>query len=549
MATNAATPARVISTADTKPEARPDYRRPEYRAQAAPRALCRALAAGTTGVVALGEVGLPRWPAEDPGNYRIRAASAQVARYYQRTVDASVSMVVSDPPELSDSTDPRIVADWEDIDGRGTHGEVFARQICADMIHGGFAVILVDAPPIPDGITLTLADEQALGLRPFWVQIPAERILSWIVDTPDWAALLDAFARGELTPEQVRRIAGQQVITQVVIHEPAEVPVAEFGIVLRDRYRVLTLTHEGVRFALWEKRTSDGRTGETFVEIASGPMLGARGVPLRAIPLAIGYAGRTTAPFIAEPPLLGLAELNLDHYRLSADRRYLMRLCHAPTLFLAGFDQIGQDGDGVETQIKIGPNAVLRSTDASAKASYVAADPRALDSSAQERDDLVRSMASLGMSVLGKDRTANAETATGRRLDDAAENTTHAVVARALQDLLEQALCYHAMYRGVTTDPEVSLNTTYADPVVSPQIAALLWQAVVADKMPIETFIAFLRTGQIPDEYEASEYLLVANAHADASAQQAADDAAERASGLSPSARMAGALPSAPGVA
>ena len=89
-------------------------------------------------------------------------------------------------------------------------------------------------------------------------------------------------------------------------------------------------------------------------------------------------------------------------------------------------------------------------------------------------------------------------------MDDAAENASHAVVARALQDLLEQAARFTAMYRGLDSEPEVHVNTTYADAAVDPQIAALLWQAVVADRLPMETWIAFVRTGQLPDDFDAA---------------------------------------------
>ena len=143
------------------------------------------------------------------------------------------------------------------------------------------------------------------------------------------------------------------------------------------------------------------------------------------------------------------------------------------------------------------------------------------------------------MSFLGKDRRANAETATGRKLDDAAENATHAVVARALQDVLEQAGRFHALYRGIDVTPDVSVNTTYADPTIDPQIAAILWQAVVADRMPMETFIAFVRTGQLPDDFDAAEYALLAAANADVSGIVADETATERATGATPSAKPA----------
>jgi hypothetical protein len=345
---------------------------------------------------------------------------------------------------------------------------------------------------------LTLADEQALGLRPFWVPIPASRIVSWVVDVPQWGALLAAWQDGALTAEQVKSYAKQTITRQVVIHEPTDVSAGTFGVTCKDRYRVLTLTDAGVTFAVWEKRKAEGTQGEHFVLVASGTMQQAGRRPFREIPLAIVYGGRSPAPFVAEPPFLSLAELNLDHYQVSADRRYLMRLCHAPTLFLAGIEE-DKDEAGNRIPIEVGPNAVLTAMDANAKASYVAADPRALDSSKQEKEEIVRQMAVLGMSFIGKDKRGMAETATGRALDDAAENASHATVARGLQDGLEQALRYHAAYRGLKA-PSITVNTHYASPDVNPQIAAVLWTAVAAGQLDMDSFLAYIKTGDLPDD-------------------------------------------------
>src|SRR6185437_14287255 len=131
-----------------------------------------------------------KWPAEKEDKYAIRAGIAHVTGYYQRTVQASVGMICKEPPELAEDADALIKSDCEDIDGKGTHIEVMARTLATEAINGGFVGILVDAPQIPYDMGLTLADEQALVLRPFWVSIPADRIISWIVDVPDWRKLL-----------------------------------------------------------------------------------------------------------------------------------------------------------------------------------------------------------------------------------------------------------------------------------------------------------------------------------------------------------------------
>src|SRR6185437_937994 len=206
----------AVIRGDAPAQSKPDYQRPEYVDASWARNLCRALAEGTSSVRALGKEALPKWPAEKDEHYRIRASIAQVARYYQRTVEASVGMICATPPALADDADQSMQDDWEDIDGIGTHGEVFAKHLTAEAIHGGFAAILVDSPPWPDGMTLRADQEIALGLRPHWVLITADQIISWIVDVPSWPELLEAWQSGDLTADQVKAMAKQVIVRQVV---------------------------------------------------------------------------------------------------------------------------------------------------------------------------------------------------------------------------------------------------------------------------------------------------------------------------------------------
>lgn len=474
--------------------ARPDYHRPEQKAGQADRDLCTALALGTKGVRALGELGLPKWPAEKDKNYKIRSTISQVARYYERTVKAAVGMICADPPTLEEGAAELMVRDAEDIDGRGTHLEVFAREIAEDAINGGFMGIFVEAPTIPAGLELDHSEEQDLGLRPYWVPVTADQIISWIVEVPNWELLLKDFSAGILSAQQVASYAKQVIVRQVVIHEPTDVASGAFGVSCAQRYRVLRLSDSGVTFSVWEKRVGDGNNGEHFALVSSGEHVGAHRKPFREIPLAIVYAGKKKAPFVASPPFLPLAELNLSHYQVSADRLYLMKLCHAPTFTTMGYeDEV--DETGKPKRIEVGPNAWLK-LPLAGDAKYTSADPAALTSSKEEKDDLVRQMATLGMSFLGKERSVP-ETATARALDDAAENATHATVARGLQDGLEQAARFHATYRG-TEPPSIKVNTTYAKADVDPQIAGILWQSVVAGDLDMESFIEFIKTGSLP---------------------------------------------------
>jgi hypothetical protein len=493
----AAAGSRIASSAPAHD--RPDYKRPEYTDAESSRALCRDLNCGTRALHERADVYLPRWSEEDANDYKIRSSLTEVFRAFARTVQAAVGMILATPPRIGDGTAKELAADWEDIDGRGTHGEVFAKRVLEDAMVDGFSAILVDYPPVPADEAFTLADEQALGLRPFWVHVTREQIISWTVEVPDWSLIIALHRERMARPELLRAFARQAILRQVVLWEPTDVRAGAYGTKKADRYRVLTLGTGGVQFIVWEKRKTDH--GEAFVMIDQGTMTGAGRKPLPAIPLALCYAGNEEAPFVCDPPLLALAELNIGHYRVSADRRYLMRLCHAPTLAIIGAEMPGAEDDESEApprQYKVGPNHVLM-LPKGGDAKWVAAPGDALQSSKEEKDDLVKQMAALGMSFLAKDQRGKSETALGRKLDDAAENATHATAARGLQDALEQAFQFHAAFRGVEP-AEVVVNTSYASPQVDPQIATVLWNAVAADRLDMESFIQYVQTGDLPDD-------------------------------------------------
>lgn len=504
---------------------RPDYERGEYKTQEESRQLCNALAAGTEKIQEGGEKYNPKWPAEKYAHYEIRRKIAQVARYYRRTVQAAVGLIFYTPPMLEDEANEVLVEDAKDIDGRGMSFEVFAKQLATSAMHGGFVGILVDMPTVPEGLELSLADEQALGLRPHWIKYDASDILSWIVELPDFEKMLTAYKAGELSAEEAKSYAKSAILRQVVLHEEGESPIDAYGATCVHRYRVLRLEDDGVHYTVWERRSTAisadpnyrpvpsqaGKTieavvgGEYFVQLSTGVMYQSGHVPFREIPLAVAYAGDKDADFVAEPPLLGLAQLNLDHYIITSDRRYLLRLCHAPTLTLIGYEgDVGGEKDDAGTgqkvtgPMKVGPNTVI-TLPIGGDAKYVSAPAGALQESQTERDELVRQMAMLGLSFLAKDRKMAQETATGRAIDDAAESATNADAARGLKDGFEQAWQYHAMYRGVEA-PEVKMQTSFVSTHVDPAIAAVLWQAVASDRLDVQSWIDYIKTGELPED-------------------------------------------------
>jgi hypothetical protein len=101
-------------------------------------------------------------------------------------------------------------------------------------------------------------------------------------------------------------------------------------------------------------------------------------------------------------------------------------------LFAAGFSE-----EEMEEGLTIGPNQLIRSTNADAKVSYVEHNGHAIQSGQEDLDKLEDRMKVLGLQPLMQ-RSGN-QTATGRALDESRTHTAIQAWIRALENTLRQA--------------------------------------------------------------------------------------------------------------
>jgi hypothetical protein len=104
-------------------------------------------------------------------------------------------------------------------------------------------------------------------------------------------------------------------------------------------------------------------------------------------------------------------------------------------------------------------------------------------------------LAAMGLSVLSRD-TRSAETAEAKRLDAAAEDSTLATAAQAIEDALNMALEHHAWYLGLSKDesPVISLNRDYENVQLTPAHAQAI-AALIGAGMPIRQAVSTLVIG------------------------------------------------------
>jgi hypothetical protein len=456
----------------TDPKDLPDYVRPEVELLATARSRSRTLAAGTDAVHAAGEAILPKWPGELPAFYSARSTLAEFTDFYGRTIEAALGLLFG--AELAYEPDlPDALAMLDaDADGRGTSLHALARRAAHGILTDGVAALLADYPRVqPDA--LTMRDVQDQRIRPYLVPVSASQLLSWLT----------------------ARVGAETMLTQLVIAESAEVRDGQFGVRAEPRYRIYRLELGGL--TVGTVRIAEQKNGDRVVEVVEEPSLVIG--PTR-IPLAVGYALPPEAPLVAGPPLDRLAWMNVGHYRVSADHRYLMSLCHAPTLVVTGWD--GND----QSPINIGPNTVMRLT-GEQKAMWLQAASDALAASERTMERQTLQMASLGMAFLSRDTSARNETATGRRMDASADRATIGTLADGVGQMLTQALAFCAQFAGDgVTAPAVTITPDYdATKLDAPTILAL---SSIAEKhqLTVETMLKILQDGDVlPDGLDIEE--------------------------------------------
>jgi hypothetical protein len=419
---------------------------PAAQKQAHDVGIVRDLWGGTSKIRERSTVYLPKAPGEDPQNYASRLTRSVFFNAYRRTVEGLTGLVFRKDPVLSDDVPPQIAEHWENIDNAGTHGDVFAREQLQDALQAGHNLILVEYPNT-GGVKLTMADEAPL--RPYWIPIKKENVLSW----------------------RTRVEGGRTVLTQLVIKECQYVPDGAFGEKERERYRVFYKDDSGVvGFRLLEITPQ-----RQVVVVDEGTYPTQEEIPVAEV-VTSGRRGM----FESDPPLMDVAYLNIAHYQQWSDAAYSRYKTCVPVLFGAGVVS-PTDDQGQPVSIQVGPNSAVWASDPSAKLAYVSHDGASLDNCEQALETLKADMGTLGLAMLAPQKRT-AETAEAKRLDKATSDSALSVTARGLQDAFERALGFHARYLRLDSGGSVEINRDFEglamDPAVMTAFAALIGQGL-----------------------------------------------------------------------
>jgi hypothetical protein len=428
----------------------------EYTASSVAWHLPRALMGGTRSMRAKGERYLPREQAEDQVSYKNRLNRSVLFNGFRKTVRDMTGKVFAKPIKIGEDMPEQLVAIAENVDLAGRNLNVFAFDVLKDALQVGVSFVMVDMQPAVEGETL--ADERRARRRPYFVHVPAERLIGWQSDT----------------------INGVEQLTQIRIQEEGRVIDGPYHTRCVNRIRVV----EPGRFELWEQVANS----QEWVKVQEGP------ISINKVPLCAIYANRSGF-MSGAPPLEDLADLNCAHWQLRSDLDNIVRVAQVPILFMSGVQK-----DDVPA-LTIGASAMTTSSTPGAKLEYVEHSGKAIEAGRQHLKDLEFQMQTMGLELLLP--RPGEQTATGRAIDQAAMNAPLQLMAKALEDALEQAFSYAGEFIGLGEDAAGSLtvNTDFGVSMRdATDLQALITACNSAYITPRRLLMEFQRRGVLADD-------------------------------------------------
>ena len=380
----------------TAKDGQPDATSVAYDAMVPKWELIDDLMGGTQKMRDRGEKWLPKEPKEADPQYRTRLDRSFLFNGLRDTVEKLVAKPFSREVNVEGDDDERLSGIADDADRMGTNITSFASSLLTSAIKYGLVHVLVDFPQVPEGATL--ATERKDGLRPYFVQVDAPRLLGW----------------------KAEFLNSRMVLTEARIHETRiETPDGSFADETVDYVRVY-----GIKG--WELYKFD-KNEKVLVKVDEGPH------SFEGVPLVTIYIDQKAGLMAADPPLEDLAWLNIAHWQSQSDQRNILRFARIGILFGKGMEE-----EEMKT-FTIGPTKFFKTTSAEADLKYVEHTGKAIESGRQDLIDLEVKMELLGLQPMIASRSGT-QTATGKAIDEGRTESAIQSWIRRLENGLVQ--CY-----------------------------------------------------------------------------------------------------------
>lgn len=315
-----------------------------------------------------------------------------------------------------------------------------------------------------------------------------------VTSSPTQAPFVSTFDAEHILDWREELVDGRQKLTMLRLHEDNN-DLEDEGV---EQHLVLTLepAYTVRRYHITTRQSSPGVSTVEEVEIQEPMIPTVNGSPLFEIPAVIVSPYNLKAD-VEKPAFLDLVNLNLAHYRVSADYYWSLFLTSQPTPWVAG----AINENNKPTQIGSGAFWVLPE---GSEAGMLEHSGAGIASMKNALDDLTDQMASLGARLL--DSKGRNETEGTAKLRHKAEHSIlHSsviMVEAALRKLLRLAAVW------TSSDPEqvkLKMHRDFTSAQLDPAILTALVKSWQAGAISHDTLLMNLKKGELMDVNRALE--------------------------------------------
>ena len=416
-------------------------------------------------VLSTDEEYLPKLNGQDKKQYNSYKKRAVFYGAMSRTVTALVGAIDRKPPEVKGAD---ALEDFmKDVTGTGVSLDEFLKEVEEEVMISGRVVVCVDRKNSKDN-------------RPYLVWYKSEDCINWF---------------SEEYTDFDQRLAGM-VFRESYFDRDKD---NKYKQIQKDQYREFTLENGNVTVNIWRPEDEDnggapivniiGKEEKPRYVIKETYKLTNRAKPLGFIPCVPIVADGS--PFeVPKPPLLDLVDVNLAHYRNSADYEHGMHWTALPTPVLTGLN-------GKDSKISIGSGSAIILPDPQSSAMFLEFSGTGLGVIKTAMDHKESMMSALGARMLASrmDQSTSAEVT---RINYSGETASLCNVARSMSRGMARMLRMVALWENFkgAENIEVILNEDYVDTKLEGADITALMSAYQGGAISLDSLIWNMASGE-----------------------------------------------------
>lgn len=395
--------------------------------------------------------------AENNARYDAYVERANFVGFTSSTLDGMLGMVFRKPMEIELQQSIEYLKD--NANGGGLTLDQLARSLIGNELQTGRYGLLVDYPQAAPG----LSRAQTSSLRANILPYRAESIINWTTDVIDSSTIL----------------------TMVTLLEKTKVYAPDgFSFEEKDYHRVLTL-EQGIYIQRLYNENND-QVGEDIISRDS------TGKTWKEIPFVF-IGSQNNDSYIDKAPLYDIAEINIAHYRNSADFEESSFIVGQPTPVIAGLSQSWVEGI-LKGSVMLGSRAAILLPEGGS-ATLLQANSNQMPEKGMEIKE--QQMIKIGARIIQD--SSGVETAEAAKIRFGGQNSKLGTIVGNVESALIQCLEWVMLFMGGTGDNTLEFNRDFYDKSADPQLLiariqlldrGVISKEVVQDKLRQEGEIA-----------------------------------------------------------